>query len=228
MQRRCWRVVLAGLVVAIVADASVVAAAGGILCNRHRVVTRCGLPQYSYGHDDERLTDSTIAVASVDQPTEAKPGAVDGKDAILCKRFVPVPEHASLKIEHLGLSQISLEVRSSGQLACTGLISHDGGPSGELLGANVAVRVRAYAGTPQHPNVDHDAVMLWETTRLLWVPRKHPQVVSLLPAIPPLRYPNGDQVRFTTHTQYPLAHLAKSHFHDVTHLQVELEYRKDR
>ncbi len=226
MQHRCRGVVLVGMTAAIVANGWAGSADGGIFANRQRVPNRCGLPAYAYSQGGERTAVSTLAIASERPVAASEDAADDGTTDSRRMRFLPA--EPSLKIENVQLQQIALELHSSGRLTCTGRISHDGGPEGALLGANVAIRVRAYAGTSQHANVDVDAVMLWETTHVLWVGRNQPRVISLLPATYSLCYRNGDQARFTSHTNCDLARLAKRHFPEVTHLQVELEYRKDR
>ncbi len=224
---------VAGIATILVALAWVTTAVGDLFCSGQRTCSRACLPKHAYGHDDRSVAGSILAVAPVGQPTQTNqffPAAdADGKlKARAIRRKIFTPAVASLTVDHVKLQRISLALYDDGQLDCTGGLSHDGGPNGALLGNRVTIRVRAYAGVPQHPNVDNAAPLMWETTRELWSSRRRPVAISLVPGIASARLPHGEQIEFFTRGNSSLADAVRRHFDEITHLEVELEYRKDR
>lgn len=119
----------------------------------------------------------------------------------------------SLVAQHTTLQQVGMTLWSNGSLVATGRISHDGGPDGSRVGANVTLIVRAYAAPVSDRLPDElplNTPMLWQSRHRLWVSRHQPQVISLTEAHP---------------TQ---ATVLRRNFNQITHLEVELEAERDR
>lgn len=211
--------------------------AKGHKCYHHRATTcnRYSLPAYPYEQYKERLSSSVVAIASVEQPspitsyvlrTEAERTrqaiGVRRKDFPLLRNSVSA---GGVTLERMGFS-----LYDTGQHVCTGLLRFDGGPDGSLLGANVVVRVRAYSGAPQHPGGLTNMRLLWETERAFWLNRGQAVTVSLLPNPPRVQpaFATPVRVHLEHSWPYPPSDLIYQHFGETTHLEVELEYRKDR
>ena len=159
-------------------------------------------PSYSrnYGHDTPRFGATEFAVANKDT----------GQGGQLRKPF-----HfraLALKVDHLQLDQVGLAIyKAEGKLVATGRITHNGGDGG-LIGSNVTIRIRAFAAASAETfQIPPDAVVLWESEHNLWVSRGGPQSISLVP-----------EQNYLTQSQM------MQHFEEITHLEVTMEYRRDR
>ncbi|PHS15763.1 MAG: hypothetical protein COA78_04790 [Blastopirellula sp.] len=171
-------------------------------CNKH-----CLDSLYNYQHDTPRFSNTEFAVAK--QPNKGS-GAVEHK-----------PFHfraTKLDVDHLHLDQVGLSIyrfdnttkTSHGTIVASGRILNDGGDGG-IIGSNVTIRIRAYIADNADPvRVPPDAFMIWESEHNLWVSRGNAQKFSLIPK---------------TLTQ---PEKLSTHFDEITHLVVEMEYRKDR
>lgn len=211
--------------------------AKGHKCYYHRATTcsRCCLPAYPYAQYREHASTSVVAIASAGQPSpvanyipSAEPKGTR-QTVWLRRKDFPVLRN-SISTGGVTLERIGLSLYDRGQYACTGLLRFDGGPDGSLLGANVVVHVRAYSGTPGHPGGLTNMRLLWETERAFWLNRGQAVTVSLLPDPPRLQPAFATPVR--AHLEhslpFPPSHLIYQHFGETTHLEVELEYRKNR
>jgi hypothetical protein len=206
------RLVVAASVLAILTDASRPRpASGGVFRHRRLACNRGSLRWYPYAHNRQTNRASILATA------------VDAR----VRRKTFAPASPSIAVDHVQLSRISLLMYKSGKLSFTGLISHQGQPNKEIRGNYVTVRVRAYAGTPRHPNLDN-ASLLWESTRSLWLPRNQRIAISLLPGATRIPGPGGDEIRVTAKATESLADLVRLHFHQTSHIELELECRHDR
>lgn len=166
-----------------------------------RTCNRCCVPKHDYGYDTPRFGATKFAVAN----------AAVGQGGLQRKPF-----HfraTALKVDHLQLDQVGLAIyKAEGKLVATGRITHSGGDGG-LIGNNVTIRIRAYvASSADTFQIPPDAVVVWESEQNLWVSRGRPQYISLVPA--PNYLPQSKQL--------------KLHFDEITHLDVEMEYRRDR
>jgi len=166
----------------------------------HHTCNRCTIPKHNYGHDNARGTVTGFAVAN----------SVVEKGTLTRKPF-----HfraIALKLDHLSLDQVGLAIdKAQGRLIASGRITHDGGDGG-LIGSNVVIRIRAYAAASADPiQLPPDAVVVWESEYSLWVPRgqKH---ISLAPA--PEKQKRSLELQ--------------RNFDIITHLEVEMEYSRDR
>ncbi len=163
-----------------------------------RTCNRCCIPKHNYGHDTPRFGATEFAVAN----------AVDGLQR--------KPFHfraTALKVDHLLLDQVGLVIyKDQGKLVATGRITHSGGDGG-LIGNNVTIRIRAYAAASADPTqIPPDAVVVWESEHNLWVSRGRPQHISLVPT--PKYLPESEKLGLV--------------FDQITHLEIELEYQRDR
>jgi hypothetical protein len=154
----------------------------------------------NYGHDAPRFGASEFAVAN----------AVTGQGGQMRKPF-----HfraLALKVDHLQLDQVGLAIyKAEGKLVATGRITHSGGDGG-LIGSNVTIRIRAFAAASTDTFlIPPDAVVVWESEQNLWVTRGGPQSISLVPT-----------------QNYLTQSKTTQHFEEITHLEVTMEYRRDR
>ena len=206
--------------------------------NCRRVANQNGLRAYDYRHDLQRFRASALAIADpvvieewreeyvVDagyqygaQRSEVPTfGSLmpDGKKEALVRTVSRKPFHfttASLVANDVTLQQVGLSIYETGTIAATGRISHDGGPDGSLAGANVTLIVRAYASpTPGNfaNQLPLNSPVIWQSNQRLWVSRNQPRVIPLV----------GSSNSY--------AREFRQNFHQITHLEVELEAERDR
>lgn len=175
--------------------------AGKLYFHLHRTRTKCCLPKHHYGHDTPRFGASDFAVANAAVGPEGQQRKPFHFRAI------------ALTVDQLQLDQIGLAIyESEERIIATGRITHNGGDGG-LIGNNVTIRVRAYvASSPDSNQIPPDAVVIWQSERKIWVSRDRPEFISLVPASKYLPQPTK---------------LAR-HFDEITHLEVEMEFKRDR
>lgn len=164
----------------------------------HSTCNRGGVPKRNYGYDTQRFGASDFAVVT--------PFLKDGNN----RRSFHF-RATSIKVNHLQLDQIGLALDSDGQLVTSGRFTHSGGDGGQL-GNNVTIRIRAFVGSSADPNqIPPDAVAVWSSECSLWVPRgqKHSALI-----------PSGKNAYHSEDL--------KRNFERITHLEVEMEYRRDR
>jgi hypothetical protein len=205
--------------------------------HRQRSRTQTYLPRYNYDQSAWPYT----------SPNSYK-GIAFGVAATVPNSIQPAikPFHfraTGIQVRHLTLDQVGLAMyRWDGrhpdltrQVVATGRITHDGGDGG-LVGSNVTIRLRAYvshvaaqasgvsdlqaittgdfplASPNEVSRLPPDAFMVWSSEQRVWIPRGGPHSLSLVPTGE--NFPNFGQ----------LIH----HFDEITHLEVEMEYRPDR
>lgn len=191
---------------------------------RQRPVNRHSVPCYCYGFDDPRPSTALVAVASVDQPAIVPGMTFQGRPV---QRKVFALALPALTNDQLHLSRISLALYDNGQIVATGKLEHDGSPNRAIQGNNVTIRVRAFASTPQFKGELNNAPMLWQTERKIWATRNRPQMVSLVP-LPGDRFTEHSAMRYNVPPESSFDELIRQHFNEITHLEIELEYRRDR
>ena len=206
-------------------------------CFHHRATTcnRCCLRSEDYALYAQRVSESLVAVAPVNQPTSITHYYLADSETGGTRRTVPAQRknfevlRNSIVADGVTLERVGVSLYDSGFYACTGLLRFDGGPDGALLGANVVLRVRAYSGAPQHPGTLTNMRLLWETERPMWVPRGEAKSISLLPVPLPSRA-NGavTRVGLTDSWPHPVTQMIIQHFDETTHLEIVLERCKDR
>lgn len=225
------------LIVGVVASAAslwlVDPAAGDFFGSRRRTENRGSLPPFAYGHDGPSDVAVTLATARAGQPQEVPrpdrrpmPNDASPGDTILRKRFTV--DDSDLTAGPVRLSRISLATYETGEFTFTGLIAHDGGPHGDLLGNNVTLRVRAYAGVAGYPTVQNNASVLWETTRSLWIRRTELAAISLAPGTARTPSRNGDWISFTAAERDGLGEEVRRHFQATTHIEIEVQCHRSR
>ena len=212
--------------------------------HRSRACTRCSIPRHHYGHDIPRYGASEFAVAN----------AAIGTGEL---RHKPFHFRAlALRVDQLTLDQVGLAIyESNGKLIATGRITHNGGDGG-LIGNNVRIRVRAYVSSVESRNqvvplattspqpellpppndgtlpappveavppsavvttpagmarIPADAFVVFESEHNLWVSRGRPESISLVPVL--------------TAAQ---AEKLQKYFSQITHLEVDMEFVRDR
>jgi len=210
------QVLALGLFVALVLSA--LPKTGLVAANCQRVRSRCCVPAYNYRHDEATVRGSVVAIADPArtvtwrrEETRSVNGVnqkVIGEEQIQRKPFhFPA---ASLTVDHISLDRVGLAIYSNGKITATGRVAHTGGSNGELAGNAVAIRLRAYAGQAGSRAELADAPMIWHTSARSWVRRDVPEVISLT------SLSNSDQATL------------RRHFNEITHLEVELIYQRDR
>lgn len=195
---------------------------------RQKACNQRGVPVHSYGGDDRRHSASAVAVAPINQPAPP-PGTTAANQpapATQLQRKLFTLATPTLAVDQVRLSRISLALYSDGSAACTGLVEHTGGPNGDLLGNEVTVRIRAFAGTPQYRGALDNAPMLWATESTFWLNRQEPTMISLLPTADPPG--SGKFFSSIVPQQASLPAAVQSHFNEITHLEVQIEYRTNR
>jgi hypothetical protein len=202
---------------------------------------------HSYKMYDTMQSASIIAIASADQPESISQFARSVKSpgnretVEIERKLFPVNVN-SITAGGVTLERMGLTLYADGRYICTGLLSFDGGPQAALLGANVAVRIRAYSGTPLQEGNALNMRMLWETRRKAFVRRDEPLACSLLPDfdLQPLLgscegekfapIPNKQPITVTSKYDWPdhPSDLILLHFEETTHLEIILERYTDR
>lgn len=209
--------------------------AGGAYRNRGRAPVTCGIPRHHYAEDVPVRGGAIIAIARPEPPPAVKLYARTGLEQTVERKTFDFPVTA-LVVDHIVLDRVGLDLFQNGQMVCTGTLRHSGGPLGNLVGNNVTIRLRAFAGVklnegipPQSPL--HNAAMLWESERTLWLPRDRTMAISLLPT--QQCGPNRDghtrvELRSELPGQHALTETVRRNFDQLTHLEVVLEYTLDR
>lgn len=154
MKRRNWQQSWMFAMIAVAGLASAASVWGDKLFFHHgKRSNACGVRDYEYDFTAGGVTTRAIAIAPVDQPqhvaTGAAPDPLAAPGETLRKAFFV--DRTSFEADHVLLSRVSLAIYNDGRYVGTGILSFDGGPDGAFHGANVLIRVRAYAGTPQAP-----------------------------------------------------------------------------
>lgn len=106
------------------------------------------------------------------------------------------------------LSQIGLAIYETGQLACSGTVSHNGGPGGTVLGNRVTIWVRGYGANGVATAVPPSGPLLFETSETFWINRNEQMTISLSP--------------------HEACERIRRHFDEIGNLEVKLSYRQDR
>ena len=181
--------------------------AGKLYWHRQCTPTKCCLPDRDYGKSVWPFSTPHSFGATEIAVANAAVGVGD-------LRHLPFHfRDLVLTADHLTLDQVGLAIyETRGRLLATGRITHNGGDGG-LIGSNVTIRIRAYVASSADPNqIPPDAVVVWKSERKVWISRNRPQHISLVPT--GLHFPQPEELN--------------RHFNQITHLEVELEYEKDR
>lgn len=195
--------------------------------HRQRTKAKCYL-EHDYSDSRWPFTEqryfrkTVIAVAATDSTSEGR---------------TRKPFHfraTAIELDQLRLDQVGIMLMPSGRLYATGRITHDGGDGG-LIGNNIIVRVRAYVSpngltvtggrtvgadgervlisTPNEvTRIPPDSYRVWESKHETWVPRGGPHHIKLAP--------EADKLE--------ARRVLADQFDDITHLEVELAYQRDR
>ena len=193
-------------------------------CNKH------GIPLGQY--TAEASSSQTVATILGSTPTEVGKKVVVKMDAA----GAPAPEEGKLgtkikealtrktfllsspaiQVDHIRLDQVALAIYDTGKITFSGQLFNGGGKQKELLGNNVKVTLRAYAGqskegTPRTLPRGAGPVggpMVWQAVLPeRWLIAQHPESISLsLPAVSEI----------------------SSHFSEITGFDVTLAYDKGR
>jgi hypothetical protein len=187
---------------------------------------------YNYQTHAEATSASIVAIAPVEQPKNVHTGAApadppDPRERLRKAFYVDKP---SITADHVELSRMALAFYNDGGYVGSGLLGFDGGPDGVLQGANAVIRVRAYAGAPQHPGKLDHMQLLWETEHPCWIGRKQSRAISLFPRFCFLKGCPPERVNVTVREAGydTLSDVIRRHFEEITHLEIVLERLKDR
>lgn len=185
--------------------------------------TRCCIPAYRYTHDDQEVSNRVIAIAD---PT--RDVTWHNPERNLRQKMFHFPVR-SLAADQVRLENVGLTLYSDGRLSATGRVVHDGGPQGDLMGNRVVIRLQAYAGLPGRQGELADAAVVWQTEKQLRISRDHPQIVSLAGdenlLEPQFSYDAYQRGASRQNTSWPRL---SEQFDEITHLEVELAYLRDR
>ncbi len=196
-----------------------------------------------------------VAIAPKDQTVERNPGAESGSangsasggentnQATGSRSFYP--QRRSVETGGLTLDRVGITLFESGGYVCTGRLAFDGGPDAARKGAHAVVRVRGYAGTPQHRGQLDGMRLLFETSKRFFVRTGESRTASLIPAVSSPSHqrelgnwkPSADlhlagsstapaRVPEKTCDNNDLNVLIGNEFPHFTHIEIVLEYRK--
>jgi len=173
------------------------------------VATLPGTTPIEVGKKDAVKTDSAV-------PPVAEEGKIltNIKEALNRKTFrLSAP---NIQVDHISLDQVALAIYDTGKVAFSGRLFNQGGKQKELLGNNVKVTLRAYAGqnnegTPLTlPRAEGPVggPMVWQASLpAKWLLARNPESIILsLPAVTEIR----------------------NHFSEITGFDVTLAYDKGR
>jgi hypothetical protein len=233
MKHRNWQQSWIFAMIAITGFASAASVLGDKLFWHHaKRSNACYVRDYEYDFFAGAVTTRAIAIAPVDQPQRIATGAAPDPLGVpgekLRKAFFV--DRTSFEADHVTLSRVSLAIYNDGRYAGTGILSFDGGPDGAFHGANVLIRVRAYAGSPQAPGgLDHMR-LLWHTRQLVWIGRQQTKAISLFPEPPrahPIQLEQATPTVLDSLSQAPSFQI-REHFHELTHFEIIVERQQDR
>jgi hypothetical protein len=195
---------------------------------RRKAMLRPAAPPGQYGHDDIRAGASVISSAGVtevvtqiltdpelrpipggplpEQWWNSRPRNVAAPMPIRRKAFAPL--NPSLVAGPVHLDRIALAIYETGELACSGLISHDGGPAGLIRGDHLVIRVRGYGQNRLTSTAAPSGPLLFECHQPCWVSRGEVSAGSLVPA--------------------DWCESVRRYFDEITFVEVNLEVRQSR
>jgi len=170
--------------------------------HRSKTSNKCCL-KGDFGWADDKRVGSATVIARADPIVDAELAGIE--DAKQVRFHVPV---SAIKLDRVSLDRIGLVIFSTGEAKFTGILNQNGGVDGGLIGSNVTIRARAYAGVSDTDNLA-DAIMVWETNYDTWVWKNRPKAVIF------------------SKSDYQDAQL-KRFFQEITHMEIEVEYTIDR
>lgn len=188
------------LSVVLVLSLLVPTAFSGVHCKRAKVL--CGIPSRYHFDRGGTVTEQSAMSALASEDMVFQKGKL-GSYSVDRKRFGF--EEPALEADPVTVSGVGVAIYSTGQIVATGALTHAGEPQARPAGTEVTVRIRAYAAsTPEAARVAN-APVFWEASRTLWV---RP----------------GTKRRFSFSAE--LAPELRRHFHEVSHLELNLQLRK--
>lgn len=209
---------------AIVVGAGPTAMAAPPYLHHQRAVTCCGIDGSRYQSANQIAASDRILLIARPLPA----GLVTlGKDAesVAIKRFDAVPK-VSMTAGPVTLQSIGVAVYANGEIQCTAIARHDGGLQAAQHGGNIAIRVRVFLDTPESVYPMDTGRVLIESQRRYWVPRDGSLTVAPIASIPMLR--GSRQLQAVCQTSPAYKALIESHFDEITHVEIELDYLSDR
>jgi len=191
--------------------------------HHQRAVTCCGIDASRYRSANQIMASDRMVLIARPLPA----GFVtlgNNQGNVSIKRFDAVPK-VLMKAGPVTLQSIGVAVYANGEIQCTAVARHDGGLQAAQHGGNVAIRVRVFLDTPEsvHP-IDTGRVLI-ESQRRYWVPRDGSLTVAPIANIPMLR--GSRQLQAICQTSPAYRALIESHFDEITHVEIELDYLND-
>jgi hypothetical protein len=181
--------------------------------HRRVACSRCGIPNYRYGHDTESQRASFVAIGdsstTVQQQRWHPTAAGTSAETVSVRKRTFVIPVRELQADSVTLDSIGLFMYDDGTIHATGRLSHAGGPTGELLTRGVVIRLHAIAWLPGHEGQPSSAPVVWTAETHARVPRNAPEQLRLVAS------------------DRSVAELFR-HFDAITHFEVELECLRDR
>lgn len=191
--------------------------------HHQRAITCRGLDARHYRSSGSvAASDRLVLVARPLPPRTVELGPNrDNSDEVRVKQFDAVPR-TELRAGPVTLGAVSVALYSNGEMFCTAIAEHDGGPQQALHGGNVAVRVRLLMDVPESPHPPHTARVLLEADQHYWVSRERSKTIA------PLATSARPLTRQLAESKGAHSSLVARFFDAITHIEITLDYFQDR
>jgi len=192
--------------------------------HHQRAVVCCGIDGSRYLSANQVAASDRIVLIARPLPG----GSVSlgkGQTNVAIKRFDAVPQ-VSMKAGPVTLQSIGVAVYANGVIQCTAVARHDGGLQAAMHGGNVAIRVRVFLDVPESPHPLDTGRVLMESQGRYWVARDRSTTIAPVTPVPMGR----ETTRFQSSCDVSPAHqaLIEAYFDEITHVEIELDYLRDR
>jgi len=192
--------------------------------HHQRAVVCCGIDGSRYHSSDQVAASDRIVLIARPLPAGS---VLLGKNqtSVAIKRFDAVPQ-VSMKAGPVTMQSIGVAVYANGVIQCTAVARHDGGLQAAMHGGNVAIRVRVFLDVPESPHPLDTGRVLMESQGRYWVARDRSTTIAPITPVPLAR----ESTRFQSSCDVSATHqaLIEAHFDEITHVEIELDYLRDR
>ncbi|WP_131282229.1 hypothetical protein [Blastopirellula marina] len=143
------------------------------------------------------------------------------------KYFFPQPPQQNFATSGIVFDRIGVAIFDNGSCNCTGRLQYDGGHDKVFHGANVLVKVRAFAGPPGSPDTTLEGMRLvFQTQKRIWVRRDGEIMTSLIPTQVDSASTYAATSNYTVSANYTnyLPALVQQDFNRITHVEIVFHY----
>ncbi len=224
MKQRLW--IPSALLVIGVGPAWVTAAPPYLYHQRGKLA--CGVDGSRYGITGQPIaSDRMLLVARPLPPATVNLGSSRGAaiESVAIKRFDAIPV-TRLSAGPVTVDSIGVAIYANGDVVCTGIAHHDGGIQAAHHGGNIDVRVRLLMDVPESPHLVLIGRVLLESRRQYWVPRD--RSVTIAPLTDARSTHRSLATIPSAPTETPQHALIARHFDEITHVEIEIDYLRDR